>query len=145
MPAQQQTYATHRRFVPLYHFVAAPILLANVIFAISHLLREFSVASVIFLLTAIALVLVFFFTRAFASVAQDRIIRVEERLRMERLFSEPLKSRIPEFSVGQCVGLRFASDAELPELARRILDEGLDDREKIKKLINTWRPDTDRV
>ena len=135
MSAPQQSYATHRRFVPMYHYVAALLFLANLVFAVSQIIKSFGLASVVNLMTAIALVILFFYTRAFAAAAQDRIIRVEERLRMERLFSEPLKSRIHDFSVAQCVGIRFASDAELPGLAQKVLDEKIDDGEAIKKLI----------
>ena len=145
MSAPQQSYAHHRRFIPLFHVVTALLFLANLVFAIYHIIGVFGLASVVNLLTAIALVLLFLHTRTFATVNQDRIIRVEERLRMERLFSEPLKSRVPEFSISQCVGMRFASDAEMPGLAQRVLDEKIDDREEIKKLIRDWRPDNDRV
>ncbi len=143
--SQPQSFANHRRFVPMFHFVAGFLFLANLVFAVYHLIRAFGLASVINLLTAFALILLFLFARTFATGNQDRVIRVEERLRMERLFSEPLKSRISEFTIPQCVGLRFASDAELPALAQRVLDEKIDDREQIKKLIQNWRPDTDRV
>ncbi len=145
MPAQHQSYANHRRYVPMFHFVTGLLLLANLVFAIYHVIRVFGLASVVNLMTAFALVLLFLYTRAFAAANQDRIIRVEERLRMERLFPEPLKSRVPEFSVAQCVALRFASDGELPGLAQRVLEEKIDDRESIKKLIRDWRPDHDRV
>ena len=145
MSATQQSYANHRRFVPMFHYVTGLLFLANLIFAVYHIIRVFGLASVVNLLTAIALVLLFLYTRSFAAANQDRIIRVEERLRMDRLFSDPLKSRVLEFSVSQCVGLRFASDAELPGLAGRVLDEKIDNREEIKKLIREWRPDNDRV
>jgi hypothetical protein len=81
--------------------------------------------------------------RLYALKVQDRIIRLEERLRMHELFSEPLKSRIGEFTEGQLIALRFASDAELPALAEKAL-QGLDQKQ-IKASIKTWRPDYFRV
>ncbi len=75
---------------------------------------------------------------------QDRVIRLEERLRLASLLPEPLRSRIPELTVGQLVGLRFASDGEVAKLVERALSEKLS-REDIKKAIQTWRPDNLRV
>jgi len=72
---------------------------------------------------------------------QDRVIRLEERLRFERALPAELHPRIGEFTIDQLVALRFASNAELPELARRVLEEKLVNRKEIKKLIKTWRPD----
>jgi hypothetical protein len=75
---------------------------------------------------------------------QDRVIRLEEQLRLVSLLPEPLRSRVPELTPGQLVGLRFASDAELPGLAERALSEKLS-KEDIKKAIQNWRPDYLRV
>lgn len=77
----------------------------------------------------------------FALTVQDRVIRLETRLRLERLLPADLKARILEFSVGQLIALRFASDAELPDLARRVLDEKVKDKKAIKQMIKTWKPD----
>ena len=92
---------------------------------------------------AIWAVVVTFKIRLYALKVQDRIIRLEERLRMHELFSEPLKSRIGEFTESQLIALRFASDAELPALAEKAL-QGLDQKQ-IKASIKTWRPDYFRV
>jgi len=72
---------------------------------------------------------------------QDRVIRLEERLRCERLLPADLKPRIAEFTVSQLVALRFASDAELPALARKVLDEKISERKPIKQLVKNWRAD----
>ena len=79
--------------------------------------------------------------RMFALSVQDRVIRLEERLRYERLLPPDLQARILEFEPGQLVALRFASDAELPGLARKVLDEKLSDRKAIKKMIQNWQSD----
>ena len=93
------------------------------------------------MLTAAALLLLSFYARQFAVTVQDRVIRLEERLRFQRLLPEDLKPRIPEFTVGQFVALRFASDAELPALARKVLTDNLTDGKAIKQLVQNWRAD----
>jgi hypothetical protein len=82
--------------------------------------------------------------RSWATHLQDRVIRVEERIRLAAILPEPLRSRIAELSDSQIVGLRFASDAELPALFQRAVDEKLS-RADIKKAIIDWRPDYSRV
>ncbi len=140
-----QTITTHRRWVPMYHFVASSLLLLNLGYAVSILIRGVSFGNVVQVTTAFTLLLLFFFLRAFPTTAQNRLIRLEERLRMARLFPDDMQSKIESFTVGQLVGLRFAGDAELPALAKRVLDEGITKGEEIKKLITEWRPDEVRV
>jgi hypothetical protein len=72
---------------------------------------------------------------------QDRLIRLEERLRYERTLPADMKPRIGEFTVEQLVSLRFASDAELPALARKVLDEKMTERKAIKQMVKSWKPD----
>jgi hypothetical protein len=93
------------------------------------------------ILLAAALLLGFFYARIFALRVQDRIIRLEEQLRCQRLLPADLQPRIAEFAAGQLIALRFASDAELPALARKVLDEKLTERKAIKQLIKNWKPD----
>ena len=141
----EQSYATHRRFVPPYHFVAFGILTINLIWALFRLVcglpgvqffdRLLGVA------VAVALLLVCLYARVFALRAQDRIIRLEETLRMERLLPADLKPRIKELTTGQLIALRFAGDEELPDLTRTVLDKGIRDREEIKKQVRSWRAD----
>ena len=97
--------------------------------------------SILGALVALALVMLFLFARFMVITVQDRVIRLEERLRMERLLPADLKGQIEKFSRDQLVALRFASDAELPTLARTVLDKGITDRTEIKRMITNWRGD----
>jgi hypothetical protein len=90
---------------------------------------------------AIALVLTHFYVRNFALAVQDRVIRMEMRLRLAEILPAEMRSRIPEFTLGQLVALRFASDTELPGLAKKVLDEKLTDRKAIKQMVKDWQPD----
>jgi uncharacterized protein DUF6526 len=139
-----QSYAHHAKFDPAFHFFVFPVLAINVIAAIYHLVRFPGLGSVWFLVLSLALAALAGRTRAFATKLQDRVIRLEERIRMTALLPEPLRSRIGELTDSQFVGLRFASDAELPALVQRALDEKLS-RTDIKKAVTNWRPDYSRV
>lgn len=139
---KEQNFSNHSRFVPAFHFVALPILLLNFadqIYRLVHL--EVSFDAIVSLLLSIALILVALYARMFALTVQDRVIRLEMRLRLEGVLPPDLKPLIPKFSVDQLVALRFASDAELPALCRRVLDEKLTARKSIKQLVKTWKAD----
>ena len=136
-----QNFENHAKFVPTFHIVVLGIFAINVLWSIYRLIRVFSAESAISLLLAIGFVLLAFYSRIFALTVQDRVIRVEMRLRMQQLLPAELRPRIPDFSVSQLVALRFASDAELPVLAKKVLDDKLNDRKAIKKMIRDWRPD----
>ena len=139
--SQTQNFENHTKIVPMFHRVALPIFLINFIWSVYRLVRHVSVDNVIALLVAFALILLALFARMFALTVQDRVIRLEMRLRMQQLLPAELRGRIPEFTVSQLVALRFASDAELPELARKVMDEKMTDRKAIKKLVRDWQPD----
>ena len=145
MADQGQSFANHTRFVPPYHYVAFPILLLNFIWAVRGLLGDISFDTILKILVAVALIIVALFARVFALKAQDRVIRLEMRLRMRALLPEDLQGRINDFTPTQMVGLRFASDAELPELARTVLDENITAATPIKKMITDWQADNFRV
>ena len=139
--AQAQNCENHAMYVPAFHFVAIPIFTLNVGWSIYRVAHVFSGDTMIALLVAVALLLLAFNARIFALKVQDRVIRLEMHLRLKQLLPAELQPRIQEFTVGQLVSLRFASDAELPDLARKVLDEKLSDRKTIKKLIRNWQPD----
>ena len=92
-----------------------------------------------------ALILLGFFARVFALGAQDRVIRLEERLRMHGLLPDDLKPRINDFTMDQLAALRFASDDELPALARQVIDDSIGDRKTIKQMVVSWRADYQRL
>jgi hypothetical protein len=136
-----QNFENHTRFVPAWHFVAAPIFLINFGWAISQIVKVQSFETVVGLLLAIALLILWAFSRLFTLTVQDRVIRLEMRLKLAALLPAEMRSRIPEFTVAQLVSLRFASDEELPALARKVLDEKINDRKAIKKMIKNWQAD----
>ena len=120
------------------------ILALNLIVSIAAAVKApgfFSAWSVVLALGLIGLA---WYVRAFPLRAQDRVIRLEERLRLTQVLLEPLRSRVPELTPTQLIALRFASDAELPSLVEETLQERLSNAE-IKKRIKVWRPDTFRV
>jgi hypothetical protein len=141
----EQSYRNHRKFVPLYHFVTSGVLLLNLVWTLYRLVRGLPGVPlfdrVLAVLVALALFSIYAYARLFALRVQDRVIRLEMRLRLARLLPPDLQPRIGELSTGQLIGLRFASDDELPELARKVLDERIRSREAIKQLIRRWEAD----
>jgi len=138
----EQNIANHTKYVPAFHFFAVPILITNFVWSLFRLRAlGLSFARIFGVLLAAALVVLVFLARLFALAVQDRVIRLEERLRYERVLPADLQSRSSELEIGQIVSLRFASDAELPALMRKVLDEKLLERKAIKKLIRNWKPD----
>jgi uncharacterized membrane protein YciS (DUF1049 family) len=136
-----QNFANHARFVPAFHFFVLPVLLINFgrsVYVLRFGIRFHSVFGVLF---ALALLMGALLARVFALSVQDRVIRLEMRLRLAELLPMDLKGQINEFTVAQLVGLRFASNEELPELARRVLQDRITDRTAIKKMVKNWRPD----
>ena len=145
MAASDQTYKTHRRFVPIYHYFVAPVLVLNVGVEVARLLRYQTLYKLWGVLVAAALAIFVFAARGMSTRAQDRAIRLEERERLAALLPEDLRARAGDLTVSQLVGLRFASDDELPGLTRRCLDGELTTADQVKKEIKTWRPDNHRV
>jgi hypothetical protein len=148
---QPQTFANHRRFDPLFHFFVIPIFALGVLLSLIHFFAHITEGgfrehfhAFLLVLLSVALLILVFKTRLYALKVQDRIIRLEERLRLTQILSEPLRSRIPELTEGQLIGLRFASDVEVPKLVERSLNEKLK-RNDIKKAVQKWRPDYWRV
>ena len=142
----EQSFESHAKWVPPFHFFVLPVLLINLGFSIYWCVTTwFTIHGVLSVLLAAALFVGMVMARVMAMKVQDRVIRLEERLRFERLLPADLHARIGEFTIEQMVALRFASNAELPELARKVLQEKLNDRKAIKRMIKTWRPDLARA
>jgi len=141
MPAKLQNLGNHVRFVPLYHLVLTLLLLVNLAFWVYVMLKGFTGLRLAGLCVALALFLLFFYARQFAVTVQDRVIRLEMRLRMERLLPADLMGRFGEFEPQQLVALRFAGDGELPDLARRVLAGELRSNAQIKQQIKDWQAD----
>jgi hypothetical protein len=142
MPAStEQNAANHARFVPGYHYLGGALALLNLIWAITRSVKHPTVESHAAILVGVILLLLFYYLRAFPLAVQDRLIRLEERLRMQRVLPPAMQPRLDEFTASQLIALRFASDAELPELASKVLTERITSRKQIKLLIREWRAD----
>src|SRR6202047_4678525 len=138
----EQNFENHAKTVPAFHFFVLPVLFLNIGWAVVRWKTSlWSLDGAIWVLTSVAILVGVLCARMFALSVQDRVIRLEERLRCERLLPQDLQARILEFEPGQLVSLRFASDAEFPELARKVLDEKMKDRKAIKQQIKNWRAD----
>ena len=145
---EEQSYAKHAKFVPLYHYVLFGLIVLAFIGSLINLYRRIvgpdhvgRLSAELITLITVALILLFFFCRTFPLKAQDRAIRAEENLRHFALTGKLLDHRL---NIKQIIGLRFASDGEFVELARKAADEGLS-MDAIKKSVKHWRPDHDRL
>lgn len=143
---QTQSYANHRRFVPLFHGVLFWLIALTLIGSLVNLYKSLGdherlySASLIVVIT-VCLLFLFFFCRTFPLKAQDRAIRAEENLRHFVLTGRTLDSRL---TIRQVIGLRFASDEEFAALAKKAADENLSE-DQIKRSVKNWRPDTYRA
>ena len=136
-----QNYKNHAKFVPLYHFVAFPLIFINFVWAVTRAAEAPSADTIIAATTGAALILIFFFARIFALRVQDRVIRIEMRLRLREVLPLGLHPRISDFTPDQLVALRFATDAELPDLAQTVLRDRITSKKAIKLLIKDWEAD----
>ncbi len=140
----EQSLSNHTRLDPPYHFVLLPLIVASLVMAVIMVIRHPGPQTTWMLLVSLALVLAALKARTYPLKAQDRIIRIEERLRLERLLSDGQRPLIPKLTEAQLVALRFASDGELPALAEAAATKQLPPKE-IKKSIQSWRADLFRV
>jgi hypothetical protein len=140
-----QSYATHRRLFPLFHYVALPILFANVAVAVGHAIRRPSMWNAWLVVVSLGLVAGLVASRASALYVQNRVIALEMRLRLAATLPPELRARIPELRLRHLIGLRFAGDAELPGLVERCLRGELATADAIKREIRDWRPDFARA
>ena len=146
-----QTFANHARLDPPFHFFVLPTFVLGLILSLIHFFAHITEGgfhghfhAFLLILLALAFLILALKVRMYTLRVQDRVIRLEERLRLTQLLAEPLRSRIPELTEDQLIGLRFASDAEVAKLVERALNEKLD-RKQIKQAVKNWRPDFWRV
>jgi hypothetical protein len=143
--AMTQNYATHRRWFPLFHYVALPILVANVTIAVAHLVRRPTLWNGWLVVLSIGLVAGLVASRTSALMVQNRVIGLEMRLRLAATLSPEMRARIPELRLRQLIALRFAGDQELPGLVERCLHGELATADAVKRAIRDWRPDLVRA
>lgn len=139
-----QNFANHARFDPLFHFFALPVFAISWIVSIVMLVRHptlFAGWGVVFMSAMVVAVLKI---RLYGLKVQDRIIRLEELLRLGSVLPEPARGSISALTEDQLIGLRFACDAELPGLAERCVREKLT-RKEVKKAVQNWRADHWRI
>ena len=146
--SEEQTYKNHTRWYPLFHFVVVPLLILNLL---DHLVRIFTntgqerVDQIFWTIMSVTLILLALSARLMALKAQDRVIRVEERLRCAQLLSPETALKANGLTASQLIALRFASDEEFGSLVERTLSGEFADTKEIKQAIQTWRPDLHRV
>jgi hypothetical protein len=142
-----QSFHNHARLDPPYHLFTFAALLANLVIGVILLVMSFHAQLLLgiwIVILSTVLFVIFMKLRTYPLKVQDRVIRLEERIRMDALLPEPLRKRIPELTEDQLIALRFASDDELPALVELALDKQLT-RKQIKERIQNWRPDHFRI
>jgi len=147
--AEQQNYSNHTRWFPLFHFVLMPLLLLNFL---SHVVRLFMAPPesgrktlAFWVLLSVVLILMALVSRLQPLKAQDRVIRLEERLRYKEILAPEFAEKASNLPVSQIIALRFASDEELPNLVQQVLEGKLTSQKEIKMAIKNWRADYHRV
>ena len=145
--SSQQNFKNHSRFDPPVHFVLFAVLLANLIFAVFHLIRHWNqepIASSWRLVLSLTVIIPVFKLRTYPLKVQDRVIRLEERIRLQALAPAEWHSQIYRLTEDQLIGLRFAADDEVVGLAKQALEHNLN-RKQIKERIQSWRADNWRI
>lgn len=140
-----QNLRNHRKFVPAFHFLGLPLMAVVVTLAMDPLRENPSAETALPFLMAVLVAITFMITRTFALGVQDRVIRLEERLRLERVLPDDLRERARGLETPHLIALRFASDEELPALVERVLSGELTSQKAIKEAVTNWRADHQRV
>jgi hypothetical protein len=142
--SKTQSLKNHARLDPFFHIFIFALYLANLVYAGFHLYRQTSLSSGWYLVLSLTAIVPILKLRAYPLKVQDRVIRLEERLRLQALAPEQWHAQIYRLSEGQLIALRFAADDEVVELAKQALEHNLD-RKQIKERIKSWRADEWRV
>lgn len=145
MSQKAQSFENHAKMVPLYHYWATALVVTPTLYFLYLTVTSFSMTHLMLLAFAVGVIILGLFARVFPLGVQDRVIRLEERLRMERILPDDLKARINDVSTDHLVGLRFAPDEELADLVRRVQAGELKTRKDVKAAIKTWRADHQRI
>jgi len=140
-----QNFENHGRLVPGYHYATTLLVLPPLVWFGYRLVTAFSVDMLMLFVLALGVTFTAYYARAFPLGVQNRVIRGEERTRMARVLPAELAARVDDFTTDQLIGTRFASDGELPELARRVLLGEFPDRKAIKRAVKVWRADEERI
>ena len=138
-----QSFENHTKWEPWFHFCIAPVFLVNFLLSVNDLIKSEGYSEIHAVILAFAALAAIFRIRIYALKVQDRLIRLEETLRLQRVLEEPLRGRIGELKESQMVGLRFAADGELSGLVAKALSGAT--QKEIKQQIKNWRPDNFRI
>jgi hypothetical protein len=141
MAERVQTYKNHARLLPAFHFFVLPVLLLNFLNDVRHAWRWPSEGAFFTVIVGAALFTLGLLSRTQALTVQDRVIRLEMRLRLRQLLPPDLLARLDDLTPRQLVALRFACDAEMPGLVRDVLDGKLKTTKEIKLRVQSWQPD----
>lgn len=142
--SETQNLKNHARFDPPYHFLIAGFYFLNLVYASVHLYRHHTISAGWYLVLSILAIVPILKLRMYPLKVQDRVIRLEERLRLQALAPQEWHAQIYRLSADQLIGLRFAGDDEVVELAKQALEHNLT-RKQIKERIRNWRADEWRV
>ena len=140
-----QNYDNHSKSPSKYFLLALGLIGAHMIWAFFVMATAFSLSSLMSGLFTIAILMIAFYARRHALGVQDRVIRLEEQIRLERILGSESREEIHGMATEQLIGLRFASDGEVAALFRTIVEENIEDRKEIKKRVKVWRPDHQRI
>ena len=142
--SETQSLKNHARFDPFYHFFILALYLLNLVYAGFHLHRQPSLSSGWYLVLSLAVIVPIFKLRTYPLKVQDRVIRLEERLRLQALAPQQWHAQIYRLTESQLIAPRFAANDEVVELAKQALEHNLN-RKQIKERIKSWRADDWRV
>ncbi|MEP7148780.1 MAG: DUF6526 family protein [Acidobacteriota bacterium] len=142
---REQTYENHVRYFPFFHFILFPLLTLNFLYQAVRLYQEPSIDRAVFTALSFVFVGMILAARAQALRVQDRVIRLEERLRYRELLAPELAARASELHLGEIIALRFAADDRLADLVRRTCDREFATTKEIKLAVKNWRGDYHRV
>ena len=137
---EPQSLKNHGRYVPLFHFVLTGLLVVNVLHSGMLMQHHYSGTAITTFVISISLLLMGWYVRAFPVTVQNRVIRLEQRMRFQQLLPADVAARAGGLPIGQIVALRFACDAELPGLVNEVL-AGLSDPKAIKQKVTSWQGD----